>query len=246
MGWFTKKRTTEEACQIQLLGKDVAYTLKRSSGRKTVGLRIDAKGLTVSAPPRVSQRWLNDYLLQKSGWVVQKLDEFQLQQVPSMAWHHGEILPYLGGDLRLRLLPVRGRNKVTLEGDALWIWLAETDKADKIEAAVIKWYRQQAFNYLNERVALYAQNLGVPHPKLSLSSAKTRWGSCNARGEIRLNWRLMKAPQEQIDYVVAHELAHLIELNHSPAFWQTVARIFPDYMRVRQDLRLSSQLYGLF
>lgn len=246
MGWLTKKRTTEEACQIHLLGKEVAYTLKRSSARKTVGLRIDSKGLTVSAPPRVSQRWLNDFLLQKSGWVVQKLDEFQRRQVPSMAWRHGEILPYLGGDLRLRLLPVRGRSKVTLEGDALWIWLAETDVPDKIEAEVIKWYRRQALDYLNERVALYAQQLGVPLPKLSLSSAKTRWGSCNARGEIRLNWRLMKAPQEQIDYVVAHELAHLIELNHSPAFWNTVARIFPDYLRVRQDLRLQSQLYGLF
>ena len=246
MGWFSNKRITEEVCQIQLLGKDVAYTLKRSSRRKTVGLRIDSRGLTVSAPPRVSQRWLDDFLLQKSGWVVQKLDEFQLRQVPSMVWRHGAVLPYMGGDLHLRLLPVLGRSKVTLEGEALWVWLADTDMPDKIEGAVIKWYRRQALDCLSQRVAIYAQKLDVALPKLRLSSAKTRWGSCNARGEISLNWRLMKAPQEQIDYVVAHELAHLIELNHSPAFWQVVARIFPEYLRVREDLRLQGQLYGLF
>lgn len=246
MGWFTKKRATEEACRIHLLGNEVPYTLKRSPRRRTVALRIDEKGLTVNAPVRVSQRWLNEFLLQKSEWVVRKLEEFQSRQMPSMQWRHGDALPYLGANLRLCLLPRAGRNKVNLDGESLWVWLEDPADCSRVEVEVIKWYRRQALEYLGGRLAFYSQRLEVQMPKLRLSSAKTRWGSCNVRGDISLNWRLIKAPQEQIDYVVAHELAHLIEMNHSPAFWKTVERIFPDYARVRQDLRAKSLLYGLF
>ena len=245
MGWFSKKNAIE-ACCIHIQGKAVPYTLKRSAKRKTVGLRIDEKGLTVSMPWRVSEQWLNIYLLQKSGWVMQKLAEFQSRRPPAMQWCHGMAVPYLGSDLRLCLQNGVRRSKVALDGEDLWIWLADESDVIQIETEVVKWYRRQALTCLSERVLEYAQRLEVPMPKLRLSNAKTRWGSCNTRGEIRLNWRLIKAPLEQIDYVVAHELAHLFEMNHSPAFWRTVARVFPEYERVRQALRAHSPLYGLF
>ncbi|TCV84703.1 M48 family metallopeptidase [Sulfurirhabdus autotrophica] len=245
MGWFSRKNAIE-ACCIHLQGQAVPYTLKRSAKRKTVGLRIDDKGLTVNMPWRVSEQWLNTYLMQKSSWVIQKLEEFQSRRPPAMQWCHGVTIPYLGSELYLCLQNGVRRSKVALDGDNLSLWLTNEHDTSQIETEVLKWYRRQALACLNERVAEYALRLAVPMPKMRLSNAKTRWGSCNARGEIRLNWRLIKAPLEQIDYVVAHELAHLFEMNHSPAFWQTVARVFPEYERVRQALRAQSALYGLF
>lgn len=90
---------------------------------------------------------------------------------------------------------------------------------------------------MSERVALYADKLGVPLPKVKLSNARTRWGSCSSHGTVCLNWRLIQLPPALLDYVVAHELSHLIEMNHSPAFWKVVERIYPDYRQAQRDLK---------
>lgn len=99
------------------------------------------------------------------------------------------------------------------------------------------WYNKQAVTCFNKRVEWYANMLGVPAPSVRLSRAKTRWGSCNSHGVIRLNWRLIQMPIHLVDYVVAHELAHLIEMNHSPVFWHLVKSIFPDYQAARLELK---------
>ncbi|PZP68824.1 MAG: M48 family peptidase, partial [Delftia acidovorans] len=102
---------------------------------------------------------------------------------------------------------------------------------------VMDWYRDEAHRYLSERVAALAPRLGVPIPPLALSSSRSEWGSCSSRGRILFNWRLIQLPPRLVDYVVAHELAHLIELNHSPAFWQLVERLYPDWREARRALR---------
>ncbi len=239
-----RRPPAEEARNVRLQGRDVVYLLKRSPRRKTVALRIDAGGLTVSVPLRVSQGWLDRLLQDKAGWVLQKLDA--LRAAPSTEWRDGEALPFLGRRLKLCLVPGRVRAPAVLADERLLVGVEDAVEAGRIEARVLDWYRRQALAHFGERLELYARRLGVPLPLMRLSSARTRWGSCNARGEIRLNWRLIKAPPEQIDYVVAHELAHLVEMNHSPAFWATVARIFPDHAAVRRELRRCSPLYSAF
>ena len=109
--------------------------------------------------------------------------------------------------------------------------------AEQIESAVMKWYRQHALTCFTERIALYSRKLGVALPQLRLSNARTLWGSCNSHGIIRLNWRLIQKPLNLVDYVVAHELSHLIEMNHSKAFWQTVESVYPGYAGARKKLR---------
>ncbi|MFN9391063.1 MAG: M48 family metallopeptidase [Betaproteobacteria bacterium] len=89
----------------------------------------------------------------------------------------------------------------------------------------------------------FAERLGVARPRVLLSDARTRWGSCNAGGEVRLNWRLMQAPEALIDYVVAHEVAHLLHLNHSPRFWRAVERIYPAWETARAELAATSHHY---
>jgi predicted metal-dependent hydrolase len=86
-------------------------------------------------------------------------------------------------------------------------------------------------------MAYYATKLSVPHPQLRLSRAKTQWGSCDMRGIVHLNWRLIQLSLSLVDYVVAHEMSHLIEMNHSSAFWKTVESIYPNYLVVREELR---------
>lgn len=242
MPFVRARPPAEETRRIRLREREVAYRLRRSPRRRTVALRIDGAGLTVNAPVSVSRAWLERMLQDKAGWVLQKLDAWPA--VPAMAWRDGAPLPFLGRQLTLRLAPGGERGAARLAGDCLL--LAAAEGTARVEAGVRAWYRGQALAHFGARVALYARRLGVVPADLALSSARSRWGSCGADGRIRLNWRLIKAPPEQIDYVVAHELAHLLELNHSPAFWAIVARIFPDYAAVRRELRRCGPFYAAF
>jgi predicted metal-dependent hydrolase len=105
----------------------------------------------------------------------------------------------------------------------------------------VKWYRRHAERHFPERIDHFVPRLGVERPRIFLSDAVGRWGSCNSKREVRLNWRLMQAPPHVVDYVVAHELAHLVHLNHSARFWRTVERICPDYEAARAELAGSSR-----
>jgi predicted metal-dependent hydrolase len=102
---------------------------------------------------------------------------------------------------------------------------------------VIQWYKKQALADFSRRLEIFSAKLGVSFKSLTLSNAKSRWGSCNSRKEIRLNWRLLQAPPHIINYVVCHELAHLKEMNHSAKFWATVASIYPDYKLAEKELK---------
>lgn len=111
----------------------------------------------------------------------------------------------------------------------------------QLKEKVKAWFQHEARQLFEARLDLYADRLGVRYDSLSLSSAGTRWGSCTIERKIRLNWRLIHFSLPLIDYVVAHELSHLLEMNHSPRFWATVESIYPDYDGAKQALRKRSQ-----
>lgn len=229
-----------EARTILLDGENIPYLLKRSP-RRTIGFRIDRNGLTVSAPLRTSQSHLDHLLAERAAWVLSKLREWQDRQPALLAWEDGALLFYLGGELRLALR--QGNGRTALEGDDLVVAVPDPADVAAVQKKVQHWYRREAARFFAQRVGHYAARMGLAVPKLTLSGARTRWGSCNARGEIRLNWRLMQAPISQIDYVVVHELAHIIELNHSPRFWAVVAEHYPNWQRVRRELRHAGDHY---
>jgi len=222
----------------------IPYTLKISTKRRTVGMRIDQNGLTVSAPRRVPHKMVESLLLQRADWIVAKLEEYQSRETPSMQWQDGEKLCLLGNDITLCLTPSPRNSKPELAAGRLLLGLPDTSNTEAIARKVLQWYRSQALNDFPRRVELLATKLGVPMPSVYLSNAKTRWGSCNSRSEIRLNWRLIQAPPHIIHYVVAHELAHLKEMNHSAKFWSWVEKLCPDYEAARRELKaLSAQLH---
>ena len=217
---------------VLLSGLKTHYVLKRSS-RKSVGLRITPEGLSVSAPHRLPEHVIENLLLEKSAWILKKLEEARPQPAPT--WLDGESLPLLGQAYLLKTSH-SSKKSVALSHDGIEVRMPDPSP-EKVEAMVQLWYKKRALECFSERVGHYCKRLGLIEPRLFLSNAKTRWGSCNSKREVRLNWRLVKLPIELVDYVVVHELAHLVELNHSKAFWDAVGRAYPDYRRARQELK---------
>ena len=220
-----------------LAGKHITYTLKRSGKRRSIGLRIDDRGLTISVPLRASEKWLHSVLQDKARWVVEKLDAWQTCQPPAIRWQDGEKIDYLGELLVLRVEQSLFAAPPARRGSELWVFMANGSKTAFIEQAVSRWYKHEAEQFFVERVAHYAPLLKVAPRTIKLSEAKTQWGSCTAHGSVRLNVQLIKLPPRLIDYVVVHELAHLRELNHSAAFWRVVESSCPDYAGLRAELK---------
>ncbi len=224
----------------------IPYRLKVSTRRRTVGMRVDENGLTVNAPSRIGRKTLENMLLERADWIITKLGEWQTRQVPEMAWQDGERLFLLGNEIRLCLTPDSRSRKPQLEAGRLLISMPEPENRDAVSKKVLQWYKREALADFSRRVELLSNRLGVTVQAISLSSAKTRWGSCNSRGEIRLNWRLIQAPPHLIHYVAAHELAHLKEMNHSPKFWAIVEKLCPEYLSARHELKgISAQLHRM-
>ncbi len=226
-----------EKRETLLAGKNIPYTLKRSKKRRSIGLRIDDHGLTVSVPVRASEKWLQSVLQEKANWVVAKLDGWKSRKTVAIVWADGASIPFRGEDFVLVLAQkVRGRLAV-LQGETLSVPVGTDADADQIEKAVMRWYKIEAMRVFNECVEYFSPLMGVQPREIKLTSASTQWGNCTAQGVVRLNWQLVKMPLHLIDYVVVHELAHLVEMNHSPAFWSVVENMCPDYRKSRAELR---------
>jgi predicted metal-dependent hydrolase len=225
-------------------GGHVDYLLVRRRGRRGVGLRVDAAGLTVSAPATMPLAHIEALLRDSERWVLRKIAEWRLRRVPEARWDDGTSIPFLGRPVTLRIAE-GGRSGAVLAGTELHVRVRECSAAS-VQRVVVAWYKRAARDHLEGRIAELARAGGLATPRLAISPAKSRWGSCNSRREVRLAWRLVKAPPRLIDYVICHELAHLREMNHSRAFWEEVGRLCPDYGRRRDELLATDHLYRSF
>ena len=227
----------------------VAYALQRVR-RRSIGFTVGADGLAVRAPTWVTLAAVDAALREKSGWILRKLDEARARQQRleggRIAWGHGAQLPYLGEPLTVVLDPTHGftgkggalvSDPEGAAGPSLRIGLAHSAGAAQIRDAVQAWLMRDARRHFTARLEHFAPLLGVQWSGLRRARAQTRWGSAKADGSIRLNWRLLHYRPAIIDYVVAHELAHLRVMDHSPRFWGTVATVVPDYPVLRNALR---------
>lgn len=224
-------------------GETISYLLEHRP-RRTVGLKITVDGLVVHAPKRIFSFQLNQILQEKSGWILNKLKARAANQVNAIEWVDGEQLLYLGQDIQLNIVENRSNKALFLDSNTLIMATPTPDNHALIHRKVVQWYQKQAMADFSRRLTILAAKLGVPTPPLTLSNAKSRWGSCNSRGEVRLNWRLLQASPSIINYVICHELAHLKQMNHSAKFWDVVESLFSDYKKAEKALKtLSPQLY---
>ncbi len=223
---------------IRLGGEIVNYRFHRAR-RRSIGLAIDDSGLRVAAPGDTPIAEVEAFILKKSSWVLRRLSAWRAMPKPQVVnWSDGTLIALLGASIRIELLP--GRHEIALYEGRLGIGLAPGGGPADLRRRGIAWFKDRARRLFRERLALYAAKLGVPTPELTLSNARRQWGVCRKDGHVRLNWRLIHLPLHLVDYVAAHELAHLREMNHSPRFWAVVNGLYPDYKAARKQLRESN------
>lgn len=226
---------------IVLHNQLIHYRIERAR-RKTVGMMIDAQGLRVRAAPRVSIAEIERILQSKANWILKALHTTQTRAqnsfVPDLNLADGAVIRLLGRDMRLRWgNAVYAPEFTSMESD---IWAKrprDMNHSEHVAQAVKAALDAYLLKYLHARAQSYAQQHGLVYRDIVLSNARTSWGTCRRDGLIRMNWRLVFLEPELVDYVLAHELAHTVQMNHSPKFWQQVAVLCPDYLRLRKRMK---------
>jgi predicted metal-dependent hydrolase len=223
----------------RLAGHPVEYELRRSR-RRTIGFYVDDTGLRVTAPRWVTLAEIESALAGKEQWILRKLVEWReharRRERLAVRWEDGGTVTVLGRELTMRI-HADDTAGVACAADTLRVSLPPRADAGQLRDTVHAWLQAQARQVFAERLAIYAERLGRAPTRWRLSSARTRWGSCAPDGSIRLNWRLVHFPLDIVDYVIAHELAHLAEMNHGPRFWATVQALLPGFEAARRQLK---------
>lgn len=218
--------------QLLIAGRIVDYRLK--TGVRRLSMSIDEGGLRLAAPSRMPLAEVEAFANSHGAWVLRKLDELARTNQPRhVSIKDGIRLPFLGEEIEIRVAP--GANRIRWM-DQILVLEARHD-ADLSQLA-IRGLKTHALVHFGERLAYYTAQLDLPAPPLGLSAARTRWGSCSRTSGIRINWRLIHLPAHIGDYVVAHEVAHLLEMNHSARFWRVVGTLYPDWQAARNELKV--------
>jgi predicted metal-dependent hydrolase len=227
------RRATEGAAVIELGGREIEYRFARRR-RRTLGITIDAAGLSVAAPLRAPWRDVEQFLRHKERWILRKLEEWSRAPRPQVVHgRDGELLPLFGAPVLLQT--AYGRGKVLHADGRVLVRSAP----GRTLPALVRWLKKAAHAALEPRVAHYCALLARAPARLRISNARTQWGVCTEDGVIRLSWRLVHLEPQLADYVVAHEVAHLVELNHSKRFWELVSSLYPHWQDARQRLELA-------
>jgi predicted metal-dependent hydrolase len=227
---------------VLLAGETHHYRLRRAK-RRTIGFQIDDEGLTVSAPRWVRVAEIEAAIVEKERWIRTKLSEWRdwrtKRNLPRVHYADGGTLPYLGQTVTLRLnVEQKTTALVETAGERLLCLALPPESTEaQVKDAVQGWLQTQARRVLDERLRQLAQRSGLTYKTWTLSSARGQWGSCTHDGRIRLNWRLVHFALPVIDYVVAHELAHVREMNHSPRFWTAVGQLLPGFEAARDEIK---------
>jgi predicted metal-dependent hydrolase len=221
--------------KIEIGEKSIYYTVRTSRKANHARLEISYEsGLTVILPQGYPNNQVISLLLEKKNWILKKVAECNRIRLHNLA-NENQTIAYLGQELKItRKETMSSIEKAVLEMGGLMLYL----KADSASNQVIEqWLRLQAGDLLAAKAQKLSSTLGVKIRRLTIRSAKTRWGSCSSHGNLNFNWKLIMAPDEVIDYIVAHELCHLIELNHSKKFWHMVELCCPKWRLHRKWLR---------
>ncbi len=219
--------------QVLLAGRIVPYRLVRHPRSRHVRMTLTPEGLRVSAPMRLPESEVHRALLSKERWLMRHAD--LLEPAAPADLHDGMALPFLDGEVELGVRTAL-RPSVRFRPDEGRIIIAAADPAG-VRHLVERGYRQVAREWFALACADHGARMGARPASIAIRDPRTRWGSCSARGTVSFSWRLLMAPARVAEYVVVHELAHLIHLDHSPDFWDLVARTRPAHRDESQWLR---------
>jgi predicted metal-dependent hydrolase len=212
------------------------------SKRRTIALIVERDGsLTVRAPKRAATVAIQSFILEKQEWIIRSRERMQgLVEAPKKEYKDGERFLFLGSEYELSM--VKPQRPALKFENGFTLGSTSQSKGGQI---FIKWYKEQAYRIIMERVKLFSESYGFSPKQVKISSARTRWGSCSPDGTLNFTWRLVMAPLDVVDYVVVHELVHLRVKNHSSKFWKEVEKIMPEYKDRRKWLRIHGEALSL-
>ncbi|MEX0297748.1 MAG: M48 family metallopeptidase [Kordiimonas sp.] len=219
-----------ESFYISLEGEEVPVNVRRNAQAKRLTLRVDKTSgdIKLTLPKYVGLRKAEKFVVSNEQWLIAERKTVE----PHKIIGHGDQISFLGDHLTIEYTDQSPRS-VSLDTDKLQVG----GPYDMASVRLEKWLRAEAKKVLTERSHYHAETLGVSFKRVSIGDMKSRWGSCSSSGTLRYSWRLVMAPFEVLDYVAAHEVSHIIEMNHSEYFWAHVARCVPDHMIRRRWLK---------
>ena len=219
--------------------KDIDYALVRSGRRKTVSIFVERDGsVTVRVPEHLPDAEIEQIVESKRAWIYKHLAEWRDLNTPQVQRDYvgGETFLYLGRRYRLKWVDEQAQPLVLRGG---YFLLRRDPKTQAAPAEAFKaWYIARGRERIPGRVLYYATQLGVNLRQVRVMELQHRWASCSAKGYLNFHWRCIMAPVSVLDYIIVHELAHLIVPDHSPAFWNEVDKILPDYRERQVWLRM--------
>lgn len=199
-------------------------------------ITVGRDGVVLVLPNRVAQYEGHAFIVERADWIRRSLAKFAREHevVASRSLADGSFVPYLGTELRLKLLEGPS-GRVHLSGDELRVRVPD-DRRETVHTALERWYRRQAKSECQQRLDTVVALNGTSYERVSIRDQKTRWGSCSTSGTISFNWRLLLAPEAILDYVVEHEAAHIEVRDHSARFWALLDERMPDWREHRKWL----------
>jgi predicted metal-dependent hydrolase len=237
--------------QFQFGNTTIPYSIKESSTRKTINLTVENGKVAITIPSGTDPSIYEPVIYKKATWIIKQLGDYQEIHLPAqnLQFRSGEKLSYLGRNYRLHVVKttsststltfLQGRFHATIpEG------ISVQEQRDYLYPLYRNWISEKGKYFAERRIERFIQRIGQAPSGIAVRSMEKRWGSCTTQQKILLNWRIFLAPVSMIDYVLAHEIAHLKEMNHTPAYWETLRMLIPDYEERKEWLRLNgNQLY---
>lgn len=206
------------------------YRIIRNPRRRRLSITISAQSdIHILAPKSISERDIEAFVQQQVPWINRTLKKVEKHYIPPKTFKEGETFMFLGENYRLQLL--EGSKKgVEFKDKRLKVSVkVGRNNKEEIQAALLTWYKERAKDIIPDRVEIHAKEMGLDYNQVRIKTLKTRWGSCSSLKNLNFNWVLMMTPIHVLDYVVIHELAHLVHMNHSKSFWDLVEQYCPDY-----------------
>lgn len=235
---------------LQYKDMEIFYRIIPSK-RKTMAIQIkDEKTIDVKIPLECGICEAQTFVKAHEAWIYKHYRKFceKSKSIQEFIWEDGtEIL--VGGKpvcVHVRSGTEDGRINISFQENSLVI-TGNVHTPDRIKEAVRQWFIHMAKQEFPSRTQYWSEVMGVDYGRITIRCQKSRWGSCSGKGNLNFNWKLLMLPKELMDYVIVHELAHRIEMNHSQRFWENVGKILPDYKGLRRRLKdYESQIISEF
>lgn len=243
------KRIVKSACSLRTKEGDIPFVLARSSGRRTLTITVDEQAqVGVASPFTMAQKEIHEFIHEKAKWILAKVREAQRNKIliNQKEFTHGQEFLYLGKKFKLNVVRMDiKRSRITFDMLKGWLvavprQLASEESQNQVKNKMLQWYRTQASEILGGRIFHYSRIMGIEPKRIHIRSQKRLWGCCDYNTQtINLNWQIILSPLKVIDYVVVHELCHLVVPSHSKRFWKKVEKVMPDFQGYRRWLQVN-------